>query len=60
MRGEAVDDGDSENEFELLGLRGDIDLHIDPETRAPLQIEGRVKIAGHTIMRLTYLKIDEK
>ena len=60
VRGESVDDGDSENEFELLGLRGDIDLHIDPETRAPLQIEGRVKIAGHTIMRLEYLKIDEK
>jgi len=50
MRGEVIDGGDAE--FELLGLRGDIVLHLDPATRAPLQLEGHIKIAGHTKVRL--------
>ncbi|MFQ5635591.1 MAG: hypothetical protein ACE5G3_09725 [Gammaproteobacteria bacterium] len=57
LRGGGIGGGDAE--FELLGLRGDIDLHIDPETRAPMQLEGRVKIAGHAVMRLTRLKLEE-
>ncbi|MGI9341616.1 MAG: hypothetical protein ACR2QV_02125 [Gammaproteobacteria bacterium] len=57
VRGEMVDDGDDDDQFELLGLRGDIDIHIDPETRAPLQIKGDVKIAGKATMRLTRLKL---
>jgi hypothetical protein len=59
IRGEGLDDGDSEDEFELLGLRGDIVMHIDPRTRAPLQIEGRVKIAGHTKMRIRRLVLND-
>ena len=55
IRGEGVEDGDSDDEFELLGLRGDIVLHLDPATRAPLQLEGRVKIAGNAKMRLVEL-----
>jgi len=58
VRGEMIDDGDSDDQFELLGLRGDIDIHIDPVTRAPLQIEGNVKIAGHAVMRLRRLEIE--
>lgn len=57
VRGEMVDDGDDDDQFELLGLRGDIDIHIDPVTRAPLQIKGDVKIAGKATMRLTRLKL---
>ncbi len=60
VRGQMVDDGDSDDQFELLGLRGDIDIHIDPETRAPLQLEGNVKIAGHAVMRLTRLKYEDQ
>ena len=36
------------------------DIHIDPETRAPIQIEGHVKIAGHAVMRLTRIKIEDQ
>jgi len=60
IRGEMIDDGDSDDQFELLGLRGDIDIHIDPETRAPLQLEGSVKIAGHAVMRLARLQIKDQ
>jgi hypothetical protein len=59
LRGNMVDDGDSDDQFELLGLRGDIDIHIDPVTRAPLQLEGNVKIAGHAVMRLKNLKLEK-
>jgi len=58
LRGELVDDGDDDDQFELLGLRGDIDIYIDPVTRAPIRLEGNVKIAGHAIMRLTHLKLE--
>ncbi|MFW2405185.1 MAG: hypothetical protein ACN4GT_10490 [Gammaproteobacteria bacterium] len=58
VRGDMVDDGDSDDQFELLGLRGDIDIHIDPVTRAPIQIEGNVKIAGHAIMRLKRIRLE--
>jgi hypothetical protein len=58
VRGQMVDDGDDDDQFELLGLRGDIDIHIDPVTRAPLQIKGDVKIAGKATMRLTRLKLE--
>jgi len=59
LRGEMIDDGDDDDQFELLGLRGDIDIHIDPVTRAPMQLEGNVKIAGHAVMRLTHLELED-
>jgi hypothetical protein len=43
------------NIFELLGLRGDIVMHLDPETRAPLQLIGKVRVAGQVVMRLQTL-----
>jgi hypothetical protein len=57
IRGEGLDDGDGEDEFELLGLRGDIVMHMDPETRAPLQLNGRVKIAGKVALRIKSLVV---
>ena len=57
IRGQSVDDGDAEDEFEMLGLRGDIIMHMDSQTRAPLQLTGRVKIAGRVTMRLTHLVV---
>jgi hypothetical protein len=55
IRGEALDDGDGEDEFELLGLRGDIIMHMDPKTRAPLQLSGKVKIAGQVTLKIKSL-----
>jgi len=44
--------GDEEDEFELLGLRGDLDIALDPQTRAPLELRGRVKVVGPLTVRL--------
>lgn len=50
LEGETLD-GDDE-EFELLGLRGRLELLMDPETRVPLQLSGNVKILGNVTLRL--------
>lgn len=53
IQGEADENG--ENRFELLGMRGDIVMHIDPETRAPIQLQGKIKIIGQVTMRTRIL-----
>lgn len=57
IEGEAVGDGDPEDEFELLGLRGKLELLLDPETRAPLRLSGRAKIVGHVTLELQHLSV---
>jgi hypothetical protein len=43
---------DADEEFELLGLRGDLDVLLDPKTRAALELRGRIKIAGQVTVHL--------
>lgn len=58
IRGQPIDaTGDDDDDFELLGLRGDLELLIDPATRAPLQLSGNVKIAGQVTARLRRARI---
>ena len=38
--------------FKLLGLEGDIDLYLDPRSRAPLLVTGKIKIAGRVQLQL--------
>jgi len=47
-----------EGDFEFLGLRGDVEMWIDPTTRAPIQISGRVPVAGKANVRLQRAVID--
>ncbi len=55
IRGRDIDGEGEDNFFELLGLHGDIVMHVDPDTRAPLQLIGKVRIVGQVIMRLQTL-----
>lgn len=43
---------ENDEPFELLGLSGDLELLLDPETRVPLQLRGRIRIAGDVTVRL--------
>ena len=43
---------DEDEEFELLGLRGDLDLMLDPQTRAPVELRGNIKYAGQVTVHL--------
>ena len=38
--------------FKLLGLEGDVDLYLDPDSRALLQVTGKIKIAGSVQLQL--------
>jgi hypothetical protein len=52
LRGAPLVPGDDDEDFELLGLRGDLELALDPRTRVPLELRGKVKIAGQVTVRL--------
>ena len=44
--------GEDKGDFKLLGLQGDIDLYIEPRTRVPLLVSGKIEIAGTVRLRL--------
>jgi len=47
MTGVAIDPA-MQDDFDFLGLKGDIDLYLDPETRVLVQISGSLDIVGYT------------
>jgi hypothetical protein len=47
-----VAEGSDDEAFELLGLQGDIELLLDPASRAPLALGGKAKIVGQVVFRL--------
>ena len=47
MTGVAIDPA-MQGDFDFLGLKGDIDLYLDPKTRVLVQISGTVDIVGYT------------
>ena len=51
MKGVAIDPA-TQDDFDLLGLKGDIDLYLDPETRVLVQISGAIDIVGYTNIKL--------
>ena len=47
-----------DDDFELLGLRGNIELSLDAETRTPLMLTGSVPIFGKVTLRLTEVRLN--
>ena len=41
----------------MLGLRGKLELLLDPATRAPLQLSGNVKVLGGVTLRLAAVRL---
>ena len=58
IRGETLGEEEDDDEFELLGLRGDLELYLDPESRAPLQLGGNVKLLGRVTLRARTVEMD--
>ena len=52
LDGQPLDPQTAERDFEFLGMRGDVRVYLDPETRAPLQVSGRIKHAGKANVKL--------
>ncbi|MCB1008087.1 MAG: hypothetical protein KDB94_04235 [Acidobacteria bacterium] len=46
------DGGTGDASFELAGLRGDVEMLLDPVSRIPLELSGRVPYAGRVAIRL--------
>lgn len=57
IRGETLGEEDDDDEFELLGLRGDLELYLDPESRAPLQLSGNVRLLGRVTLRTRMIEM---
>ncbi|MEO8223489.1 MAG: hypothetical protein ABI661_01685 [Gammaproteobacteria bacterium] len=45
-----------DDELELLGLKGQLELLLEPTTRAPLQLSGDVKIVGRVTLNLVAVR----
>ena len=45
-------DASAEGDFDFLGLKGEIDLYLDPKTRVLVQISGSLEIIGYTDVKL--------
>ncbi len=43
---------EKDDDFKLLGLEGDIDIFLEPETRVPLLVSGRIDFVGTVHLRL--------
>ncbi len=44
--------GEDGSDFKLLGLEGDIDIYLEPRTRVPLMVSGKVDVVGTVRLRL--------
>lgn len=47
-------------DFKFLGIEGDVELHLDPQTRAPVRISGKAPYAGKLRIVLTELVLTER
>ncbi|MEO7387318.1 MAG: hypothetical protein ABIX37_10315 [Gammaproteobacteria bacterium] len=56
LQGLPVAGGDPDEDLELLGLRGRLELLLDPATRAPLQLSGKVKVLGSVTLKLAAVR----
>ena len=51
--GSTADDDD----LEVLGLRGKLELLLDPATRAPLELSGNIRVLGVVTLRLAAVRL---
>ena len=50
--------GDKNEDFELLGLSGNIELALDAETRTPLLLSGNAPVFGKVTLRLSEVHLN--
>lgn len=57
LDGSPVGEQGSERDFEFLGLRGDVEIFLEPNRRIPLQISGRIRYVGKGHVRLQRVRL---
>ena len=60
VSGRLLDPRSTAKNLEFMGMKGDIDIYLDLETRAPLQVSGRVPVVGRARARIERLVVDEQ
>jgi hypothetical protein len=53
-----LDPDSTEDHLDIMGMKGDVTVHLDPKTRAPLQVSGKVPIAGNTKVKLQSVTLE--
>ena len=49
--------GGSDTDFEFLGLRGDVEIFLEPTRRIPVQISGKIRFVGKGHVRLQRVRL---
>ena len=57
LRSRTIEHGEQVPELELLGLRGDISIYLDPELRVPIELRGDLRIVGRGRIRLQRVEL---
>lgn len=57
LEGTAIEEGGESRDFEFLGLRGDVEVFLEPARRIPLQISGNIRYAGRSHVRLQRVEL---
>ena len=58
LDGSPVGEQGSERDFQFLGLRGDVEIFLEPNRRVPLQISGRIRYVGKGHVRLQRVRLN--
>ena len=57
LSGRPISGEGDEKSFEFLGLRGEVELFLDPEYRFPVEIRGNIRYAGKGRVRLERVEL---
>lgn len=57
LEGTPVDQDGTEKDFEFLGLRGDVEIFLEPTSRIPVQISGKIRYLGKGHVRLQRVRL---
>lgn len=57
LGGRRLDPSSTATGLEFMGMKGNIQIFLDPETRAPLEVSGRVPVAGRAHARIRRLTV---
>lgn len=58
LAGTPVGPGGTDKDFEFLGLRGDVEIFLEPARRIPLQISGKIRYVGKGHVRLQRVRLE--
>ena len=59
LQSRPIDKNSDNKEFMFLGVKGDINIYLDPQSHIPLQVSGKVDYVGHTDIKLSQVTVSQ-